>query len=208
MPASKRWSGSAKKARETWLVAHMRRSASATKPWKAGAVCATSDRVGRKTASVSSENPARTSSGTALLGIHLEIAEAAVEPVDGEAKELRRHGGAEDEREAGIGCLLDQGANIGKGYEVPRKRRPGGPVERALEAPGRGASPSVRTIVSSLANGTPRGVAGSCWRAVTRSRAPGGSARRWTTARVIPRARSVATTSASGKRASWCTMKG
>src|SRR5947208_5941569 len=138
MPASKRWSGSAKKARETWLVAHMRRSASATKPWKAGAVCATSDRVGRKTASVSSENPARTSSGTALLGIHLEIAEAAVEPVDGEAKELRRHGGAEDEREAGIGCLLDQGANIGKGYEVPRKRRPGGPVERALEAQGRG----------------------------------------------------------------------
>src|SRR5438876_8190142 len=93
MPASKRWSGSAKKARETWLVAHMRRSASATKPWKAGAVCATSDRVGRKTASVSSENPPRTSTGTALLGIHLEIAEAAVEPVDGEAKELRRHGG-------------------------------------------------------------------------------------------------------------------
>src|SRR5438876_12169166 len=88
MPASKRWSGSAKKARETWLVAHMRRSASATKPWKAGAVCATSDRVGRKTASVSSENPPRTSTGTALLGIHLEIAEAAAGRVGGEAKEL------------------------------------------------------------------------------------------------------------------------
>src|SRR2546428_1580849 len=108
MPASKRWSGSAKRACETWLVAHMRRSASATRPWKAGAVCATSDRVGRKTASVSRENPPRASSGTALLGIHLEIAEAAFEAVDGEAKELRRHGGAEDEREAGILRVLDQ----------------------------------------------------------------------------------------------------
>src|SRR5712691_2473916 len=138
MPASKRWSGSAKRPRETWLVAHMRRSASAKRPWKAGAVCATSDRVGRKTARVSSENAPRASAVAALLGIHLEIAEAALEAVDGEAKELRRQGGAEDEREAGILRVLDQGADVGKRRELPGKRCPGGSVEGALEAERRG----------------------------------------------------------------------
>src|SRR5262249_44841410 len=110
MPASKRWSGSANRARDTWLVAHMSRSASPTRPWKAGAGGAAGDRVGRKPSPVSSETPARTSPATALLGIDLEIAQVAVEAVDGEAQQLRRHGGAGDEREAGVPGVIDQAA--------------------------------------------------------------------------------------------------
>src|SRR5262244_1658630 len=112
MPASKRWSGSANRARETWLVAHMRRSASPTRPWKAGAVWATSESVGRKTSSVSSENPASTSAGIALVDIDLEIAEVAVEAVDREAHEARRHGRAEDEREARFPGVIDEPAHV------------------------------------------------------------------------------------------------
>src|SRR5262245_21976076 len=134
MPASKRWSGSANRERETWLVAHMSRSASPTRPWKAGAVCATSDRVGRKTSTVSSENPARTSTATALLGIDLEIAQVAVEAVDGEAQQPRGHGGAGDEREAGVPGVIDQAAHVGQRCQLSRDRCPGAPVDRALEA--------------------------------------------------------------------------
>src|SRR5437867_13379170 len=138
MPASKTWSGSANSARDTWLVAHMRRSASATRPWKAGVVCATSDSVGRKTASVSSEKPPSTSTGTALVGIDLEIAEAAVQTVDREAQELRRHVRAENQREARILRVLDQSAHVRQRCQRSREWRPAGPVERALAAQRRG----------------------------------------------------------------------
>src|SRR5262245_43969212 len=114
MPPSKRWSGSVNTVRDTWLVAHMRRSASATRPWKAGVVWATSDRVGRKTARVRREKPPRTSPTTALVGIDLEIAEAALEAVDGEAQEPGLDGSAEDEREARVLREFDQPADVGK----------------------------------------------------------------------------------------------
>src|SRR5437899_5827709 len=118
MPASKRWSGSTNRARDTWLVAHIRRSASATRPWKAGAVCATSDSVGRKTSSVRSEKPARAPTATALVGIDLEIAEMAVEAVDGEAQEPRGHRRAEDERDADRPGVGDQPADVGSETQV------------------------------------------------------------------------------------------
>src|SRR6266566_4340639 len=134
MPASKRCNGALKSARETWLVAHMRRSASAVLPRKAGAVCASSEGLGRNTASVRREKPPSAAATTRqLLRIDVDVTDPPLRPARREAQEARAQGGIRDEREARGSRLRDEGPHVGERTEPGRDRGPGAAVRRRLE---------------------------------------------------------------------------